>query len=183
MLLIFVTLILNSCSLFEEEPEVLLSSIDGAAYYETKHGAMNARKASLFILEGKEDSVSFEIKLDVLDSIESIDSLWRPRYLIALNLILDDVYVNDSTYVESKVFSFFIHFPNELISLLNNEGFDHIEGWMTVLSRGLKLATSPSDITINSVANAAISNCRDCDKAKQKLIVDFITELSKYEEV
>lgn len=183
MLLTLVTLALHSCSLFEEEPEVLLSSIDGAAYYETKQGAMNARKASLFILEGKEDSISFELKLDVLDSIETVDSLWRSRHLRALNLILEEVYVNDSAYVESRVLSFFIHFPNELISLLNNEGFDHIDRWMTVLSRGLKLAISPSDITINSVANATLSNCRGCDKARQELIVGFIAELSKYEEV
>lgn len=180
---LLIPLFFGSCSLFEEEPEPLLSSIDGKEYYETKDGLMNARKATLLILEGKRDSVNFDMKITILDSLESLDSTWKDRYLKAFSIVLGDVYENKSTYVENRAFSFFIHYPNELITHLNDEGFDEIDRWMLVLSRGYKFATKPDDITLNSVANATLSNCNQCGETKQKLIVNFIKKLDTYEDI
>lgn len=181
MLFVIIILMFQCCSIFDEEPEILLSTIDGEEYYEVRKGAMNARKASVYILEDKADSVNYEIKLDLLDSLEIVDSLWRSRYLKALSKVLKEIHTGDSTFVENKVFSYFIHFPNDLIHHLNNEGFEEIDIWMSVLSYGFKSATKPSDISINSVANATISNCNDCNEEQQKLIVHFINKLEIYE--
>lgn len=180
---VLAVLLFNACHLFEEEPEILLSNIDGEEYYAVKDGEMNARKAALYILDGLNDSVSFEAKLDLLDSLESQDLMWKDRYLKSFSLILNDVYAGDNlSLVEDKVFSFLIHCPAQLVEHLNNEGFDNIDIWMLVLSKGLNKAITPEDITVNSVANAVLSNCKECDVNQQKLIVDFIFKLEMFNE-
>ncbi len=179
-----VVLLFNACSFFKEEPEILLSNIDGKEYYEVRSGEMSVRKASLYILDGLKDSVGFEMKLDLLDSLESEDLVWKDRYLKAFSSILNDVYVEDNlSFIEDRVFSFLIHCPNELIKHLNNEGFDEIDAWMLVLSRGLKKAIEPEDITSNSVVNALISNCKKCDADQQKLIANFIFKLEMFDKL
>lgn len=179
-----VVLLFNACSLFEEEPEVLLSNIDGKEYYEVKDGDMNVRKATLYILDGLKDSVDFDVKLDLLDSLESENLIWKERYLKSFSSILTDVYVDDNlSFIEGRIFSFLIHCPNELISHLNNEGFNEIDTWMLVLSRGLRKAIEPEDITSNSVVNALISNCKECDENQQKLIADFVFKLEMFDKL
>lgn len=176
-----ICLVFSACSFFKEDPEVLLSKIDGKEYMETLEGEMNTKKAYLYLMEDQVDSVDYTIKLDIIDSLESNDSIWRKKYLKSTSKILGEVYESeDKLFIESKVFSYFIHYPNELIEHLNNEGFDSIEIWMKILNKGLITATAPEDITINSVANAVISNCNKCDKEKQKLIVEFIQKLTYF---
>lgn len=175
-------LLFSACSFFEEEPEVLLSQIDGKEYIATIEGEMNAKKAYLFLMEDQVDSVDYHIKLDIIDSLEVRDSSWRKKHLKSTSKILTGIYEGeDKQFIESKIFSFFIHYPNELIEHLNNEGFDSIDIWMKILNKGLVTATTPIDITTNSVANAAISNCSDCNEDKQKLIVEFIEKLKYFE--
>ena len=177
-LLIALVLLFNACHFFEEEPEVLLSTIDGEEYYAVKTGQMNARKAALYILDGLKDSVSFEAKLDLMDSLETQDEVWEDRYLQSFNLVLDEVYAGDNKkLVEDRVFAFLIHRPKTLLNHLNNEGFNSIDTWMEVLSNGLIKAIEPSDITVNSVANAVISNCKECSEKEQQLIVELIFKL------
>ncbi|MCT4583071.1 MAG: hypothetical protein N4A35_16795 [Flavobacteriales bacterium] len=174
-------LLFNACHFFEEEPEVLLSKIDGEDYLNTMEGEMNPKKAYLYIMEGNKDSIDYNIRLDIIDSLETTDSIWRKKHLKSLNIILNEVYDgNDKTFIENKLFSFFIHYPNELIHHLNNEGFDNIENWMLILNKGVQSATSPEDITINSVANAAISNCKNCNEEQQRLIVEFLNKLEYF---
>lgn len=180
-LIILVVLVLSSCHLFEEEPEVLLSSIDGKEYFAIKEGEMNVRKASLYILDGLKDSVNFDIQLDLLDSIESADLIWQKRYVRSLGIVLDDVYSgSNKALVEDKVFSFLLHCPKELLEYLNNDGFDEIDTWMKVLSKGLYTAVEPEGITSNSVVNAAIANCKTCNESEQELIASFIFKLERY---
>ena len=179
-----IVLLFNACSFFKEEPKVLLSNIDGEEYYAIKDGEMNTRKASLYILDGLEDSVSFAMKLDLLDSLESGDLIWKERYLKSFSLILKDIYASDNlSFIEGKVFSFFVHYPKELVEHLNSDGFDDIDTWMLVLSRGLKKAIEPEDITTNSVANALIANCKGCNANEQKLIVDFVFKLEMFDKL
>lgn len=174
-------LLFNACTFFEEEPEVLLSKIDGEEYMETLEGEMAPKKAYLYLMEDHIDSVDYNIKLDIIDSLEVNDSIWRKKHLKSTSKILEEIYEGDNKqFIEDKIFSFFIHFPNELINHLNNDGFDKIETWMIILNKGLVSATAPEDITTNSVANAAISNCNNCSKEKQKLIVEFIQKLSYF---
>lgn len=179
-----IVLLFNACSFFEEEPEVLLSNIDGKEYYDVRSGEMNVRKAALYILDGLKDSVNFDVKLDLLDSLESSNPIWKERYLKSFSSILTDVYVGDNLFlIEDRVFSFLIHCPNELIEHLNNEGFNEIDTWMLVLSRGLKKAIEPEDITSKSVVNALISNCKECDGNQQKLIADFVFKLEMFDKL
>jgi len=184
MKLFFITvlvLLFNSCHFLEEEPETLLSSIDGEEYYAVKTGEMNARKAALFILDDLKDSVSFDTKLDLMDSLESQDEIWRVRYLESFSLVLTEVYAGESkALVEDRLFSFLIHCPKELLNHLNDDGFDRIDVWMEALSNGLKKAIEPTDITVKSVANAVISNCNECSGKEQQLIVDFIFKLEMF---
>ncbi len=171
-------LLFNACHFFEEEPKVLLSKIDGEDYTNLIEGEMNAKKAYIFIMDKKKDSVDYNIRLDIVDSLETSDSIWRKKHLKSLNIILDEIYDgNDKSFIENKIFSFFIHYPQEFIQHLNNEGFDNIETWMLILNQGVRSATTPEDITLNSVANAAISNCKNCNEEQQRLIVDFIHKL------
>lgn len=171
-------LLLSGCQFFKEEPEVLLSNIDGEEYFAAKNGEMNTQKATLYILEGLTDSVTFENKLDLMDSLASEDEKWKTRYLEAFSLVLNEVYVAESKdLVEDRLFSFLIRHPKEVLEHLNNAGFENIDAWMTVLSKGLEKALEPEDITINSVANAVISNCKNCSEKEEQLIVDFVFKL------
>ncbi len=181
VLLLFVLLFFSSCELFEEEHNVLLSKVDGEEHQAILDGEMNVRKAYIYLLEGQTDSVDYAVQLDIIDSLETTDSVWRKKHLKSLGKILAEVYDgDDKSFVESKLFSFFIHYPNELIAYLDNDGFENIEVWMNILNKGLVAATQPKDITINSVANAAIRNCRRCNEQKQRLIVNFIHKLEYF---
>ncbi len=181
LLTIGASILLTTCGYFKKsDTEPLLSSIDGEEYYNTIDGEMNTRKASLLILEGKADSVNFEVKIDILDSLETTDSIWRKRYLLTTNQLLSDLYEGNKQHIEQVLFAFLLHYPEELISHLNEDGFVIVDLWMNILGKALDNATQPKDITSLSVANAAIKNCFDCSKEKQELIVNFIKSLERF---
>jgi len=173
-------LLVSSCSFWEEEKvEPLLSKIDGQEYFSVINGEMNTAKACLYILKGKEDSVEFHFKLDLLDSLESNDSLWRDKYFKATNKVLKDIYESNSAVVEGAVFSYFLHYPKEFLTHMNNDAFENVDLWMEIMKKALQDATSPKDITSNSVINAALKNCTSCNKEDEKLIVTFVRSLEK----
>lgn len=178
---LIIIIISNSCMFFEEEHTHLISNIDGIEYNNILEGEMNTYKASLYIIEGKEDSVDYKIKLDIVDSLETLDSIWRKKYITSVNKVIEDVYNgNDKTFIENKMFSLFIHYPNDIVKFLDRDGFSNIELWMKIIGKGLNEAIRPEDITINSVINVAISNCKNCDRKKQKLIEEFVYNLEQF---
>ena len=173
---------LSACSFFKEKEEnkPLLSKIDGQEYYNLRNGEMDTQKACLYILKGMKDSVNYNLKIDLLDSLESTDSIWRKQYFKAINLILPEIQEGQPERLEDISFSYFLHFPNEFVENLNNEGFNNIDNWMTIMSHALKKATKPNDITATSVINASLSNCKDCSESKKKFIVRFIESLENF---
>jgi len=173
-------ILVSNCSSDLEKPEKLLSTIDGEDYYNAINGEMNTKKATLLILENNSDSVNFDLKIDVLDSLETADTTWRKRYLLATNQLLPDLYEGNKQHVQKTLFSFLIHYPEELITHLDNDGFTHIDLWMKILSKALYNATQPEDITSLSVANVAIRYCENCSKKQQELIVSFIKSLENF---
>lgn len=178
-LVIFIVF-LSGCGLFEQEEEPLLSNIDGKPFAHIRKGEMNVQKATLFIIEGKMDSVDYSIQLDILDSLQSSDSLWRKKYIRAINLILPSLNPNDYPLVEQAVFSYFLHYPKEYISFLNNEGSPNLDLWTELMSKALKRATKPEDISHISVINLALSHCDNCSKKDKDLIFSYVKTLQSY---
>lgn len=173
---------LTACGWIEEEPITLVSQIDGQEYLADVEGEMNAKKAARYILDGKTDSVSYEYKLDISDSLNTDDSVWRDRYFKALNLVLPSLDSIDVVYVAQNAFAFFLHYPHEFLNHLNNTAFDNSENWMNVVSYEYKVKTEPSDITINSVINGAHRHCSECDDDMMQLIVQYVNLLDTYQE-
>jgi len=182
ILFTLIILSLNACTFFQDKEanKPLLSKIDGKEYYALKNGEMNAQKACLYIIDGLKDSINYNLKIDLLDSLEAQSFEWRNNYFKAINIVLSDIQEGQPERLEELTFSYFLHFPNEFISNLNNEGFNNIDSWMSIMSSALKKATTPDDITTTSVVNASLSNCDKCDENNKKLIIRFIHSLENF---
>ncbi len=178
--LIISLIFLSGCGLFEQEQEPLLSTIDGEQFVAIRNGEMNVRKATLFILEGKADSVDYSIQLDILDSLQSPDSLWRKKYIYAINTVLPTINPDDYYIVEQAVFSYFLHYPKEYISFLDEQGSSNIDLWTELMSNALKNATEPKDISEVSVINLALSHCENCSEKDKKLVIQYVKTLQNY---
>ncbi len=181
ILFLFTVLSFSACNFFDKEEEKpLLSQIDGEAYYELHNGKMNTQKACLYILEGKKDSVNYNLKIDLLDSLEVPDKTWRDKYFKAINIVIEEIKEGQPERLEKLSFAYFLHYPKEFIDNLNNVGFDNIDNWMDVMNLALKKAIEPKDITATSVINASLSNCKQCNKNDKQLIIRFIKSLENY---
>ncbi len=182
ILFLFVLLSLNACTFFKDEEanKPLLSKIDGKEYYALQNGEMNTQKACIYIIKGLKDSINYNLKIDLLDSLEAKELDWRNKYFKAINIILNDIQEGQPERLEELTFSYFLHFPNEFIRNLDNEGFNNIDSWMSIMNSALKKATAPDDITTTSVINASLSNCSNCTENERKLIIRFIESLENF---
>ena len=170
-----------SCAIEEIEPEMLVSTLDGAEYVADMKGEMNARKATHLILQGKMDSINYTYIRAISDSLQTQDSTWRIKYLEALNTVLPELDSVERRYLGVNAFSYFLHNPNELLGQLNVAAFDNSEFWMRILSIEFNGRVLPEDITINSVINLAHKYCNNCADNEKESIIEFIEALSVYE--
>ena len=173
---------LFSCNLTEKEPEVLISEVDGDEYIVDMEGEMNAKKATYLILKGKGEGIAYIHKRAISDSLHSNDSVWRLKYFEALNLIVSELDSIDIKYVGTNTFSYFLHYPQELLTQLENKAFDNSEIWLEAMAKEYQNRTAPDDITINSVINLAHKYCSTCSDEQKELIIEFVEMLSLYEE-
>ena len=173
---------LYSCKTSEDEPERLISTLDGAEYVADMEGEMNARKATHLILQGKGDSISYTYIRAISDSLETQDSTWRIKYFEALNILLPELDSLESRYLGVNGFSYFLHNPNELLGQLNTTAFDNSEFWLRILSIEFNSRVLPEDITINSVINLAHKYCKHCPDEEKESIIEFIEALSVHED-
>jgi len=168
---------LNGCKP-KLEPEPYLSEIDGKEYKEDMSGEMSARKATRLLLEGKE--VDYTSMLDIADSLESSDSTWRDMYFKAMNIVISEMDSAGLDYYGNAAFSYFLHYPDELLYHLNNEAFDNNEIWNHIISKQFQEAVIPEDITANSVINKAHANCKECSDETMELIMQFISMMDQF---
>lgn len=171
-----------SCGLFEDEPIQIISKIDGQEYLADMEGGMSAKKAARMILEGKQDSISYQFKLAISDSLHTKDSVWRGRYFEALNSILPSLDSANIVYVAENAFAYFIHHPKELLDNLNGNAFDNSDHWTNLLSYQVRLKTEPADITSISIINRAHKYCENCTDETMELIIQYVEILDKYSE-
>lgn len=181
-LILIIPIVLVSCNLKEEEPEVIISEVDGEEYVADMEGEMNAKKATHLILQGKSADIEYIYKREISDSLQSTDSLWRLKYFEALNVIFPELDSLDREYVGANTFSYFLHHPIELLNQFSNGAYDNSELWVNVLAEEYNLRTTPEDITINSVINLAHKYCSDCSDEDKELIIEFVEMLALYEE-
>jgi len=179
---IIIALTFLSCKTEEIEPEVLISTLDGPEYVADMEGEMNARKATHLILQGKTDSINYTFTRAISDSLQTQDSVWRKKYFDALNSVLPELDSVEKSYLGVNAFSYFLHFPNEVLAHFNTTAFDNSEVWLKILSDEYDNRVSPEDITINSVINLAHKYCSDCSDEKKEQIIQFVEALSAYEE-
>lgn len=173
---------LYSCKPSEDEPERLISTLDGAEYVADMEGEMNARKATHLILQGKGDSINYTYIRTISDSLQTQDSIWRIKYFEALNILLPELDSLECHYLGVNGFSYFLHNPNELLDQLNTTAFDNSEFWLRILSLEFNSRVLPEDITINSVINLAHKYCSHCPDEEKESIIEFIEALSEHED-
>ena len=179
---IIIALTFFSCTTEEIEPEMLVSTLDGAEYVADMKGEMNARKATHLILQGKMDSINYIYTSAISDSLQTQDSTWRIKYFEALNTLLPELDSAERSYLGINAFSYFLHNPNELLNQLNTVNFDNSEFWLRVFSTEFNRRILPEDITINSVINLAHKYCSHCADEEKESIIEFIEALSAYED-
>jgi len=179
---IIIAITFLSCKSEEIEPEVLISTVDGPEYVADMEGEMNARKATHLILQGKNDSISYIHTRAISDSLQTQDSSWRVKYFEALNAIVPELDSTEQSYLGTNAFSYFLHFPNELLDQFNTIAFDNSEIWLSILSEEFNTRIQPEDITINSVINLAHKYCRNCSDERKEAIIEFVEALSVYED-
>ena len=172
----------SSCKSSVDEPEMLISALDGAEYVADMEGEMNARKATHLILQGKGDSINYTYIRAISDSLQTQDSTWRIKYFEALNTLLLELDSAELGYLGVNGFSYFLHNPNELLDQLNTTAFDNSEFWLRILSIEFNSRVLPEDITINSVINLAHKYCSHCPDEEKESIIEFIEALSVYED-
>jgi len=172
----------SSCKSSEDEPEMLISTLDGAEYVADMEGEMNARKATHLILQGKGDSINYAYIRAISDSLQTQDSTWRIKYFEALNTLLPELDSIECRYLGVNGFSYFLHNPNELLDQLNTTAFDNSEFWLRILSIEFNSRVLPEDITINSVINLAHKYCNHCPDEEKESIIEFIEALSVHED-
>ena len=171
-----------SCQIEDTEPEMLISTLDGAEYVADMKGEMNARKATHLILQGKGDSINYTYIQAISDSLQTQDPSWRIKYFEALNTLLPEMDSIKCSYLGVNAFSYFLHNPNELLNQLNTVAFDNSEFWLRILSLEYNSRVLPEDITINSVINLAHKYCVNCSDDKKESIIEFIQALAVYED-
>lgn len=179
---IIIGLTFFSCTTEEIEPEMLVSTLDGAEYVADMKGEMNARKATHLILQGKKDSVNYIYTRAISDSLQTQDSTWRIKYFEALNTLLPGLDSAERRYLGVNAFSYFLHNPNELLDQLNVTAFDNSEFWLRILSIEFNSRVLPEDITINSVINLAHKYCNNCSDEEKESLIEFVETLSVYED-
>lgn len=169
----------------EQEPEKLLSNIDGEEYAAKMNGEMNAFKAATIVNEGGtfDEEIPYSILLNFSDSLTVPDSTERTMYFNALNNVLHEFDTSDYQIISSGMFDYFLHYPKELTEKLNTANGFVVSTWTELLSASLSEAIQDPEITEKSVMNVALKNCPDCSSEDQEFIISFIESLKTYSEL
>lgn len=169
----------------EQEPEKLISNIDGEEYIAKMNGEMNSFKAATIVNEGGtfNEEISYSILLNFSDSLTITDSTERAMYFNALNNVLHEFDTSDYQIISSGMFDYFLHYPKELTDKLNTADGFVVSTWTELLSASLGEAIKDPEITEKSVINVALKNCTDCSADDQEFIISFVESLKTYSDL
>ena len=178
-LLIILVGIFNSCGLLEEEePEILLSQVDGEQYMQDMKSEINSRKATRLIEDGKFIEVGYESILNLADSLISKNDEWRPRYFDALNAHLSESNFNidekDNQRFGIGIFNYFLFYPNEFIEKMNSSEIPQIDFWDNQLSIEIHRKEKLDGISSEAIIGLAQENCIDCSPERKELIANMV---------
>jgi hypothetical protein len=174
---------ISSCGLLteEEEPEILLSQVDGEEYMADMKDSINSRKDTRLIEKERYDLVQYESVLNLADSLISKNDEWRPRYYKALSNHLDFYSYNidpkDNERFGIGIFNYFLFYPKELINQFNDSNIGQIQFWNDQLGREIQRKSKFEDITSETIITVAQNNCTDCTEEEKALIKSMVEML------
>lgn len=163
----------------EEEPEKLISAIDGEEYAKKMSGEMNAFKAATLVTDGGtfEEEIPYSMLLTFADSLDTKDSTERALYFDALNTVLHEFDSSDHREISDGMFTYFLHHPKELTEKLNDQSGFVLSTWTEILSNTLSETIQDPEITEKSIINVALKNCYNCTSDDQEFIITFVESL------
>ena len=135
---------ISSCGLLseDEEPEILLSQVDGEEYMGDLEDSINSRKDTRLIEKERYDLVQYESLLNIADSLISKNDEWRPRYYRAISNHLDfysyNIDAKDDMRFGIGIFNYFLFYPQELITQFNASNIDKIQFWNDQLGKEIQ---------------------------------------------
>jgi hypothetical protein len=163
-----------------EEPEMLISQIDGQDYLSTMQGEMTTQKALLLIQQNWTDSLTQPDFMLLAKDMNAIDSITRSNCFQALSQTFMYIIPNNYPLLEGMIFTKLMHYPIETIVQLQQTQADVHDFWMMRLYDEFERQIASPEITAISVVNLLLKNCPSCSKDEQEDIIAFIDYLQLY---
>jgi hypothetical protein len=177
----FALFTLIACQPIEEnEPELLLSQIDGEAYLATMQGEMTVQKALLLIQQDMADSLTQPDFMLLAQELANEDTVIRTHCYYALSESY--MYIIPANYpiLEGMIFAKLVRYPKETIAQIIQAVPDVHNLWMEFLQEEYKRQTASAEVTNVSVVNLLLKNCIDCTHEEQEDIVAFVDYITIY---
>jgi hypothetical protein len=180
MLILFLSLLISCQLQEEEEPELLLSQIDGEEYFSTMQGEMTVQKALLFIQQDIIDSLAQPDFMLLAKELTHEDELMRTQCFDALSASFFYIIPANYPIIEGMIFTKLTRYPKETIAQIMQATPNVHDLWMQFLQEEYKRQTTSTEVTKISVINLLLKNCTDCTIEEQEDIAAFIDYITIY---
>ena len=178
ILLFFNNLFFVGC--LQNELQSIVSDIDGKEEHNILSGEMSIRKATLLILDNKQDEVPNDFKAMISDSLICINDQWRSKHFNAFSKVITNLNEIEKVKAENDLFNYFLHYPKEYFYKIETLPIETSDLFLSMLSNQIQEYIQNENITIYSVINVSLKNCTDCNEEMKSTIIDYINLAGRY---
>ena len=163
------------------EPQEIYSSLDGINYQEILNGPVNTEQYILSHLHGKDTSFKDEYFDQVVEKLEDNNHAWRINAFHLLSIHCGNLNNNQQQNLKSSLFNYFLHFPNEYMSQIEQINITNSDCFLELFSDYIHHYLITHNITLISMKNVAYKYCNDCNDEEIKSIYSYLELASRFQ--
>ena len=177
-LIYFAFVLFFSC---KNEPQEIYSTLDGINYQEILNGPVNTEQYILSHLHGKDTSLKDEYFDQVIEKLEDNNHAWRINAFYVLSLHCGNLDDNQERNLQSSLFNYFLHFPNEYMSQIEQLKITKSDCFLELFSDYVHHYLITHNVTLISMKNVAYKYCIECSVEQVKSIYSYLELASHFQ--
>ena len=164
----------------QNDMKSIVSDIDGEEYNKEISGEMSIRKATLLILENRQEEVPTDFQSIISDSLICVNNEWRAKYFKAFSIVISKFNEADKLKAEKDLFNYFLHYPNEYLHQIETIPLETSDLLLCMISNQIKEYLLNENITLYSIINVSLKNCTECNDQITNTIIEYINLAGRY---
>jgi len=163
------------------EPQEIYSILDGINYQEILNGPVNAEQYILSQLHEKDTSFKYELFDQVIEKLEDNNHAWRINAFYVLSIHCGNLNNNQQQNLQSSLFNYFLHFPNEYMSQVEQLNITNSDCFLELFSDYVHHYLINHNVTLISMKNVAYKYCNGCNDEEIKSIYSYLELASRFQ--